>query len=152
MSAVSQLFIELYLDEDVSVLVAELLRARGFVALTARETGQLGNSDEGQLGYAVSNQKVFLTHNRVDFERLAQHYFQTGKEHYGIIIAARSVTARGGRTPAGHLESSYGRRDAESDPLYLRTCSGDLQRRRALMRLKIESPAWNSALIALNAN
>jgi hypothetical protein len=27
---VNKLFIELYLDEDVSVLVADLLRARGF--------------------------------------------------------------------------------------------------------------------------
>lgn len=27
-----QLFIDLYLDEDVDVLVAELLRARGFIA------------------------------------------------------------------------------------------------------------------------
>ena len=35
------LFIELYLDEDVNVLVAALLRARGFTALTTREVGQL---------------------------------------------------------------------------------------------------------------
>ena len=38
-------FVELYLDEDVSVLVAELLRSHGFNVLTA-EAGQIGQSDE----------------------------------------------------------------------------------------------------------
>ena len=33
----SQLFVRLYLDEDVDVLVAELIRARGFQALTTQE-------------------------------------------------------------------------------------------------------------------
>jgi hypothetical protein len=86
---VSQLFIELYLDEDVDVLVAELIRARGFVVLTTREAGQLGNDDATQLAYAVSQQKTFFTHNRTDFETLAQSYFAAGQTHYGIIIAVR---------------------------------------------------------------
>jgi hypothetical protein len=34
-----KLFAELYLDEDVSVLVAALLRARGFDVITARDEG-----------------------------------------------------------------------------------------------------------------
>lgn len=49
----SSLFIRLYLDEDVNVLVADLLKARGFDALTARDAGQLQASDEDQLAYAV---------------------------------------------------------------------------------------------------
>ena len=83
------LFIELYLDEDVSVLVADLVRARGFTALTAREAGQLHARDADQLAYAVSQRKTLLTHNRADFEALAQTYFATGQTHYGIIIAVR---------------------------------------------------------------
>jgi predicted nuclease of predicted toxin-antitoxin system len=86
---VSTLFIELYLDEDVNVLVAELLRARGFTAITTREAGQLRNSDAEQLAYAVSQRKTFLTHNRADFEALAKECFAAGKTHYGIIIAVR---------------------------------------------------------------
>jgi hypothetical protein len=35
----SRLFIELYLDEDVSVLVAKLVRALGFEAITTQEAG-----------------------------------------------------------------------------------------------------------------
>jgi hypothetical protein len=36
-----KLFIELYLDEDVSVLVADLIRARGFTATTTRDVGKI---------------------------------------------------------------------------------------------------------------
>lgn len=70
-----RLFVELYLDEDVSVLVAELLRSHGFDVLTAREAGQLGKSDEEQLAYALSQSRALVSHNRSDFEALAQQYF-----------------------------------------------------------------------------
>ena len=89
----SKLFIELYLDEDVSVLVAELLRARGFTVVTARDAGQLERSDAEQLAYAVSQSKTLLTHNRVDFEELARRYFEAGQSHYGIIVAARHASS-----------------------------------------------------------
>jgi hypothetical protein len=85
----SRLFIELYLDEDVDVLIAQLLRARGFVVVTTQEAGQLRNSDVEQLAYAVSQHKTLLTHNRVHFEALAQTYDAAGQPHEGIIIAVR---------------------------------------------------------------
>lgn len=85
----SSLFIELYLDEDVSVLVAELLRARGFGVQTTQEAGQTGTADDEQLSYAVSQRRALLTHNRDDFVRLAQGYFADGRSHHGIIIAVR---------------------------------------------------------------
>lgn len=85
----TQLFIELYVDEDVSVLVADLLRARHFIAITTRDAGRLHAQDDEQLAYAVSQQKAFLTHNRADFELLAQTYATTQQTHYGIIIAVR---------------------------------------------------------------
>jgi hypothetical protein len=37
----NRLFVDLYLDEDVDVLVAELLRSYGFDATTARGANQL---------------------------------------------------------------------------------------------------------------
>ena len=83
------LFIELYLDEDVDVLIADLLKSYGFSALTTRDAGQLRNSDEDQLAYATVQQKALLTHNRVHFEALAKSYFEQGKTHWGIIIAVR---------------------------------------------------------------
>jgi len=85
----SRLFIELYLDEDVDVLIAQLIRARGFVVITTQEAGQLRHSDAEQLAYAVSQHKTLLTHNRADFEALAQTYGATGQHHDGIILAVR---------------------------------------------------------------
>ena len=85
----NRLFVELYLDEDVDVLVAELLRAYGFSAITAQEAGRRQKNDADQLAYAVSQRRAFLTHNRDDFEDLAQGYFEAGRTHYGIILAVR---------------------------------------------------------------
>ncbi|BAZ07740.1 DUF5615 family PIN-like protein [Calothrix sp. NIES-3974] len=85
----SSLFIRLYLDEDVNVLVADLLKARGFDALTVRDAGQLQASDEEQLAYAVSQKRALVTHNRADFEKLIQTYFDTEQKHYGVILAVR---------------------------------------------------------------
>jgi predicted nuclease of predicted toxin-antitoxin system len=86
---VARLFIALYLDEDVSVLVAELVRARGFDLLTTREAGRLHSTDEEQLAYAASQQRALLTHNRVDFELLHHASLAAGTPHGGIIIAVR---------------------------------------------------------------
>jgi predicted nuclease of predicted toxin-antitoxin system len=86
---VSRLFIELYLDEDVSVLIADLLRSRGFVATTTQQAGNLGCADYQQLEYATEQRKTLLTHNRADFEVLVQKYFFAGRPHSGIVIAVR---------------------------------------------------------------
>jgi hypothetical protein len=85
----SRLFIELHLDEDVSVLVARLVCSRGFVATTAHDQGLLGRSDAEQLAYAAGRQMTLLTHNRADFEALARDYLAAGQTHHGIIIAVR---------------------------------------------------------------
>ncbi len=75
----------------MSVLIAELVKARGFTVLTTVEAGNLGKSDAEQIEFAVSEKRVLLTHNRVDFENLAKEYFEQGKTHYGIIIAVRRL-------------------------------------------------------------
>ncbi len=87
----SDIFIELYHDEDVSALIADMIRARGFSVLTTFKAGNLGKSDAGQLEFAVSQKRVLLTHNRVDFEILAKEYFEQDKIHYGIIIVVRRL-------------------------------------------------------------
>lgn len=72
-------------------MIADLLRARGFIATTTLQVGNLGCSDRDQLEYAIASGKALLTHNRADFEELAQQYFSTGQPHCGIIIAVRRV-------------------------------------------------------------
>ena len=85
----SQLFINTFLDEDVNILVAEIVRSRGFSIITTSKVKRKGKSDDEQLEFAVENEYTILTHNRIDFESLAQNYFALNKNHYGIIIAAR---------------------------------------------------------------
>lgn len=85
----SQLFIHPYLDEDVSVLIAKLLRARFYEVTTTLEAGKLGATDEDQLAFAAGRQMAVVTHNRADFDHLAGEYVRQGKSHHGIIIAVR---------------------------------------------------------------
>ena len=85
----SGLFIRVYLDEDVDVLVATLLRARGFEAVTTAEAGNLRKSDLEQLEYAAAQGMALVTHNRVDFESLAVRWLTDGKDHGGVIISVR---------------------------------------------------------------
>jgi len=86
---VAGLFIDLYLDEDVSVLVAALLRGRGFSAVTTHGEGRLGHTDADQLAYAASLGRTLLTHNRADFVALAEVYASVGRDHSGIVLARR---------------------------------------------------------------
>lgn len=76
----------LYTDEDISALVAVLLRSRGLDVATVPEQGNLGKTDREQLEFAVSTGRCFVTHNRVDFERLNLQFIKEDKKHRGIII------------------------------------------------------------------
>ncbi len=77
----------LYLDEDVSVVVAAILRARGFRAITARAAGRLGRTDAEQLAFAAEARYALVTHNRADFELLHWTWLESGRAHAGILIA-----------------------------------------------------------------
>lgn len=88
----NSLFIQLYLDEDISVVVAELLRAHGFDVICAREAGKLGVTDDTQLQFAGSQRRAILTHNRRDFESLHQAALDEQRDHAGIIIANRRAS------------------------------------------------------------
>ena|SRR5580692_3640120 len=83
------LFARLYFDEDVSVRVADTLKARGFDVVTTLQAGRLGATDSGQLHFAVAEGRALVTHNRRHFERLVSEYFRVGLQHSGLIIAVR---------------------------------------------------------------
>ena len=76
----------LYTDEDMSALVATLLKSRGLDVTTVPEQATLGKTDSEQLEIASSLSRCLLTHNRVDFEKLHLRYMDENKQHYGIII------------------------------------------------------------------
>ena len=82
------LFARVYLDEDVSVLVAVLLQAYGFDAITTRDESMLGQTDEAQLAHAARQGRCMVTHNRVHFERLHVQMLEGGVGHAGVIVSA----------------------------------------------------------------
>lgn len=83
----SRLFVELYLDEDIDIRIAKMIRARDYRVTTAREASNLGFSDDEQLQYAVEKMLTLVTHNRDDFQGLANQNAAAGKDHFGIIVA-----------------------------------------------------------------
>ena len=85
----SRLFVSLYLDEDVSVLVGTLLRSRGYDVLTTQAAGNVARSDPEQLAFAASRKMAIVTHNRNDYLKLSKEYLANGRTHSGTIIAVR---------------------------------------------------------------
>ncbi len=82
-------FAQVFLDEDVDLIVANMLRSHGFDVLTTQEAGRKAKSDPDQLAFATGKGYVILTHNRKDYEVLAVEYFESARSHAGIIISVQ---------------------------------------------------------------
>jgi predicted nuclease of predicted toxin-antitoxin system len=82
-------FAKVLLDEDVDLIVADMLRAQGFVAQTTQGLGRKSKSDPEQLEFAAANGFLIVTHNRDDYAKLAVEWFEAGKSHSGIIAIAQ---------------------------------------------------------------
>jgi predicted nuclease of predicted toxin-antitoxin system len=78
-----------YLDEDVSILLASLLQSRRIFATTARDNQMLRKTDGQHLEKAIQLSCIMVTHNRGDFERLYTEYITQNKPHQGIIVLSR---------------------------------------------------------------
>ena len=85
----SRLLAAFQLDENVSSLIAALLRNRNIEAWTTLEAGLIAASDPEQLAFATANQRVLLTHNRNDFLELHEQYLRESRPHCGIVIARK---------------------------------------------------------------
>lgn len=85
----ASLYIPLYFDEDVSADIVNNLRTPGFDVASARDHGMLRRDDDEQMAHAVSQRRAVVTHNRVHFENQHRKLLETGRKHYGIIIAKR---------------------------------------------------------------
>lgn len=79
--------VQLYLDEDVDPLLAQVLRNRGVNCLSTQEAQNRGKSDKDQLSFAVNQGRAFLTFNVRDFVQISQNYAIEGKKHSGIILS-----------------------------------------------------------------
>jgi hypothetical protein len=87
MSPQERRLVAIYADEDVTDLLAPLLRERGFQALSTAEADNFGLTDEEQLEFATLHQHAMLTYNRDDFIFLARRWYDQGREHAGIILS-----------------------------------------------------------------
>jgi len=87
MGGEKRLSIFLYTDEDITDLLALLLRERGYGAESALDAGTIGFSDENQLAFATNLRWTILTFNRDDFTELARRWYGAGREHAGIVIS-----------------------------------------------------------------
>jgi hypothetical protein len=82
----------LYLDENVALELAALLRAKGHAVATTVEERRLGAPDPHQLLHAVARNWTFVTHNRHDFRLLhtAWHLWSnewgSAHPHAGILV------------------------------------------------------------------
>jgi hypothetical protein len=78
--------VRLYLDENLSHRVAEILRGRGIDATSAREIGNVGVDDRTQLRHATREGRAIVTADVADFVALAYEAIATNTSHPGIIL------------------------------------------------------------------
>lgn len=77
---------KVYLDEDLSPVIAGLLRKHGIDATTAQEVGNVQLDDRAQLAHAAREGRAIVTANVIDFIELAHEAVATNTEHAGIIL------------------------------------------------------------------
>ena len=81
---------KVYLDEDLSPSIAELLRQRGMDATSAQDIGNTQLDDRAQLEHATREGRAVVTANVVDFIQLAHEAVATNTEHGGIVLVPSS--------------------------------------------------------------
>jgi len=80
-------FIALYLDEDLTYKLAEALRERGFDAIAAYEVGNIEVSDQVHLEFAAGQGRALVTYNAKDFLPPFDRWWESGRQHYGVIVS-----------------------------------------------------------------
>jgi uncharacterized protein with PIN domain len=76
----------LYLDEDISAIVAAKLRKLGYDILTTHQAGRCAASDASQLEFAAGLGRLLVTRNYADFQKLHEACLMEGKHHGGIVV------------------------------------------------------------------
>jgi len=78
---------KLLLDEHIWLGLRKALVERGYDVVHVVEAEMQGVDDETVLVRAAQEGRAVLTFNIRDFAPLALHWFQQGREHFGIILS-----------------------------------------------------------------
>ena len=101
---------KLYLDENLSPRIAEILRASGLETVSAHEVGNLGLDDQAQLRHAARQGRALVTLDVGDFVGLATEALRQNELHGGIILVPsvwRRADARVLAAALGELGALY---------------------------------------------
>ena len=79
--------IRLLLDEDIPILLAQVLRERGYDVVHATEEGLSGATDDRVFEQAFAHGRVLLTHNVADFLALTERRAVEERPHRGLFLA-----------------------------------------------------------------
>lgn len=84
-------FPSLYFDESYAEKpLLTTLRNEGFDVKSFDETNMAEASDEEQLEFAVSEERVLFSFNREDFHKLHEEWLKQGREHWGILLGVQT--------------------------------------------------------------
>lgn len=79
--------LKLFLDEHIWAGLTEVLRARGFDVLHVVAAGRRGLADDLQFEFAAQHHRALLTYNIKHFSPLAAQWYETGRDHAGLILS-----------------------------------------------------------------
>ena len=79
--------IRLYLDEDVQLLLAKVLRERAYDAVSAHECGNRGKPDVEQFAFAIQQGRSVITFNARDFVPIAADAMAANQTFPGLIVS-----------------------------------------------------------------
>ena len=80
----------LYLNENMSVHLINILKKIGINAIHTYSAGNGGTTDENQLEFATKNKYILVTHNRADFKKIHKEWLKNKKNHFGILAMSPS--------------------------------------------------------------
>lgn len=81
--------ITLLLDEHIWEGLSETLTRQGYDVVHIAHTEYRGIDDEPLLALAASQGRVVLTNNVRDFAPLVTRWYETGREHAGVIFSVQ---------------------------------------------------------------
>jgi hypothetical protein len=86
--------VKVLLDEMLPPAIAQQLRRRGRDVIAVAERADLRSLPDGDIfGFAQSEGRAVVTHDRADYLRLERDYRAAGRSHAGLILVSSRFAA-----------------------------------------------------------